>query len=75
MQKVNLDEAASHLPELIEAAMKGEEVIIMKDDKSLVKLVPVSPISHRPRFGSAKGLIWMSEDFDEPLEDFEPYMQ
>ncbi len=24
-------------------------------------------------FGSAKGLIAMSEDFDEPLEDFNPY--
>lgn len=27
----------------------------------------------RPKFGSAKGLIEMSDDFDEPLEDFEAY--
>lgn len=25
--------------------------------------------------GSAKGLVTMSEDFDEPLPDFEPYMK
>jgi hypothetical protein len=25
------------------------------------------------RFGSAKGLIEMAEDFDEPLEDFREY--
>ena len=25
-------------------------------------------------FGSAKGIIYMSEDFDEPLEDFKAYM-
>jgi hypothetical protein len=26
-----------------------------------------------PRFGSAKGLVRMSDDFDTPLEDFEEY--
>lgn len=25
-------------------------------------------------FGSLKGKIWMSDDFDEPLEDFKDYM-
>jgi len=27
-----------------------------------------------PKFGSAKGLIEMSKDFDEPIKDFEEYM-
>lgn len=27
-----------------------------------------------PQFGSLKGTFKMSEDFDEPLEDFEEYM-
>ena len=27
-----------------------------------------------PRFGSMKGKITMSEDFDEPLDDFREYM-
>jgi hypothetical protein len=26
------------------------------------------------KLGLAKGKIWMSEDFDEPLEDFKDYM-
>jgi hypothetical protein len=26
-----------------------------------------------PRFGSARGLVRMSDDFDAPLEDFEEY--
>ena len=31
---------------------------------------------HQPRFGSAKHLnITISDDFDEPLEDFAEYMQ
>lgn len=32
------------------------------------------PLEARPQFGSAKGLIWMSPDFEEPLEDFKDYM-
>ncbi|MEZ0368390.1 MAG: DUF2281 domain-containing protein [Candidatus Sericytochromatia bacterium] len=28
----------------------------------------------RPRFGSARGLISMSDDFDEPLKDFAEYI-
>ena len=28
----------------------------------------------KPKFGCAKGQIYMSPDFDEPLEDFKDYM-
>jgi hypothetical protein len=28
----------------------------------------------QPKFGSAKGQIYISPDFDEPLEDFKEYM-
>jgi len=31
--------------------------------------------SPAPKAGSAKGLIHMAPDFDEPLEDFKPYME
>ena len=27
-----------------------------------------------PQFGCMKGEIWMSDDFDEPLDDFKEYM-
>lgn len=75
MHQVSLEEAKTQLPDLIDAAVGGEEIIIAKDPQHLVKLVPVSTTRPRPQFGSAKGLITMSEDFDEPLEDFEEYMK
>ena len=75
MQQVNIEEAASHLPDLIDAAVNGEEVVIAKDDQHVVKLVPVAWAKARPQFGSAKGLITMADDFDEPLEDFAEYMR
>lgn len=75
MHQVNIEEAKTHLPDLIDAAIKGEEVVIAKDEQHPVKLVPVSRAKPRPQFGSAKGLITMSDDFDEPLEDFAEYMR
>ena len=31
-------------------------------------------IKKSPKFGCAKGQIYMSSDFDEPLDDFKEYM-
>lgn len=30
--------------------------------------------NRKPKFGCAKGKIYMSNDFDEPIEDFKEYM-
>lgn len=76
MQLVNFADASKHLPELIEAAISGEEIIITKDEQPVVKLVPVPPLNKRrpAKAGTAKGLITIADDFDEPLEDFKDYM-
>jgi prevent-host-death family protein len=76
MQQINLAEASQQLPELVEAAMNGEEIIITKDEQPVVKLTSVTQQTKRypAKAGSAKGLITMSDDFDEPLEDFKDYM-
>ncbi|HEY3139446.1 MAG TPA: type II toxin-antitoxin system Phd/YefM family antitoxin [Blastocatellia bacterium] len=74
MHQVTIEEARNHLPDLIDAAVKGEHVVITKDSRHSVKLVPVSKSKPRPQFGSGEGLITMSDDFNEPLEDFEEYM-
>jgi hypothetical protein len=44
MQQITMKEASQHLVELIEAALKGEEIIIMKGNQSAVKLIPVLPV-------------------------------
>ena len=73
MQEINLAEASKNLPELIEKAINGEEIVITKDEQPVVKLVAVS-LKRRRQPGSAKGLMTISDDFDEPLEDFKDYM-
>ncbi|NJK75757.1 MAG: type II toxin-antitoxin system Phd/YefM family antitoxin [Oscillatoriales cyanobacterium RU_3_3] len=76
MYQVDIEEAKEKLLELIEAAMRGEEVAIAKDNQPVVKLVAL-PKKDKPdrKAGSAKGMVWMSDDFDEPLEEFKEYME
>ncbi len=71
---IKLDDAATHLPDLIKAAINGEDVFIVADDKQVVQLVPLVRPKPRPQFGSAKGLMVIADDFGEPLEDFSEYM-
>lgn len=61
------------MSELIQRAMLGEEVIIAKDNKPVVKLTALTPLKKQRELGSAKGLITIAKDFDEPLEDFKDY--
>lgn len=90
MQQVTLEEAAAKLPELFDAAMRGEEVLVTANGEinATIQLVPRSAESRndesrRPQFGSAnirqpgsaKGQIWIADDFDAPLEEFKEYME
>lgn len=47
-----MQEAKDHLPELIDAAVKGEQIVITKDEQNRVKLVPIQNAKPRPNFGS-----------------------
>jgi prevent-host-death family protein len=73
MSPVELEDAKEHFAELVEQVAQGEEVVIMRNNRPLARIVPIQ--KRKPRqFGSAKGLIEMADDFDAPLEDFREYM-
>ena len=75
MRRVSLDEAKAQLSDLVDAAVNGEDVLIAGGDQRIVRLVPVDRPKRRPRFGSARGLVKMADDFDDPLPDFREYME
>jgi prevent-host-death family protein len=74
MHQINIHEAKTHLSKLIQEAVNGEEVIIAKSNKPMVKLVPLHQEKKQRKLGLAKGKITMSNDFDAPLDDFSEYM-
>ncbi len=75
MQQVDIAEAKIQIDHLLQSALSGEEVIITQNKQPILKLIQfLQPTKHRQR-GSAKGQIWMSPDFNEPLDDFSEYME
>ncbi|HUP42432.1 MAG TPA: type II toxin-antitoxin system prevent-host-death family antitoxin [Thermoanaerobaculia bacterium] len=73
MSRVSIHEAKTHLSRLVDEAVRGGEVIIARGNKPLVKLVPVAEARPPRRLGTAAGKVRMSEDFDEPLPEFDEY--
>jgi prevent-host-death family protein len=74
MREFNVSEAKARLSQLIRQALSGEDVVIARRNKPLVKLVPVSRTARHRRPGSAKGLITISKEFAAPLKDMKRYM-
>lgn len=73
MYSINLKEAEHQLAKLIDDAARGENVIITRDDGTSFQLLPVKAKTATPTFGSAKGLIKIADNFDDPIEGFEEY--
>ncbi|HEV7373806.1 MAG TPA: type II toxin-antitoxin system prevent-host-death family antitoxin [Pyrinomonadaceae bacterium] len=75
MYRIDLEKAKAQISSLLQTALDGEEIVITQNEQPVLKLMPISTVKPRRQSGSAKGLITMSDNFDEPLEDFAEYMQ
>ena len=78
MTRVIFKEAEDTFSSLIKKVMKGKKVLITHNKKPVAKLISALTKNKAPKkpikAGSAKGSITISDDFDEPLEDFKDYM-
>ncbi|HEY3115328.1 MAG TPA: type II toxin-antitoxin system Phd/YefM family antitoxin [Chloroflexota bacterium] len=71
MAIINMYEAKTHLSRLVDRAEAGEEIIIARNGKPAAKLIPVAR-DKAPRVGgSMRGLIHVSDNFDDPDPEFE----
>ena len=62
------------MPELIEHSISGDDVVITKGGEPVAKLIAIFKPKKQRIPGTARDLITISDDFDEPLEDFKDYM-
>lgn len=74
MQVISLNYAANNFMKIVKQAQSGESIFLTENDIPVAKLSYIDKNYNNPIFGSAKGLIEMSEDFDAELEDFKEYM-
>jgi len=72
--QVNIAQAKARFSELVNKAISGEEVVIARDNKPLLKLVPLTAGVKPRNPGGARGKIWMAPDFDATPVDFKEYL-
>ncbi len=68
--QVNIHNAKTNLSRLIERAQSGEDIIIARSGKPVVKLVPIRKGRKRV-FGSAAGQIKFRKGWDAPMTERE----
>lgn len=69
MAQVTIHAAKTNLSKLIEAALRGEEVVIAKGSKPVVRLVPVARGGFKT--GPLAGKLGAGPDFLEPMDETE----
>lgn len=68
MPEFNLYTKLSTLPPALKAEVNDFIDFLLSKNKKSLK-------TKKPKFGSAKGQFKMTDDFDEPLDDFKDYMK
>jgi prevent-host-death family protein len=63
---VNIADAKARLPELVERAARGEEIVIARNGRPRARLVPL-PATKRRKSGSGAGRWKVVGDFNAPL--------
>jgi prevent-host-death family protein len=75
MPTIDVAEAKRQFDQLLERVSQDQVVVITKNDRPLARLTAPTPTQQKlKREFRVEGEIWMSDDFDAPLDDFREYM-
>ena len=76
MKTYTMESAVANFDELMKDAQEGLTTYIVGNDGREYELILKRMPVNKPRKpGSALGSVKMSDDFDAPLPEFEPYME
>ena len=74
MTTVSVHEAKTHLSRLLRAVEAGEEVVITRGGEPVARIEKVEPPPKKQwQWGRDVGKARMSDDFDDPLPEFEEW--
>src|SRR5690242_3024678 len=74
-QKIGAFDAKTHLAAILSEVSQGQKFVVTKHGKPIAQIIPIDAPKTLPVPGLWRGQIWMAEDFDAPLKDFEEYMK
>lgn len=82
MPAIDIAELTPHAQELLNQIKPGDELIVTSQNQTVAKIIRVNGSEvesgggkrKRRRAGTSNSVVWISPDFNEPLEDFAEYM-
>jgi prevent-host-death family protein len=69
MEAVNIYDAKTRFSQLVDKAAAGEDVIVSRNGKPLVRITRLDNARRRIQFGLLEGKVIIAPDFDSPLPD------
>ena len=69
MEAVNIYEAKTRLSQLVDKAAAGEDVVVSRNGKPLVRITQLEVARRQIKFGVLNGKVIIAPDFDAPLPD------
>lgn len=69
MDTVDIYEAKTRLSQLVDKAAAGEDIVVSRNGKPLVRITRLEGTKRPIRFGVLKGKVKIARDFDAPLPD------
>jgi prevent-host-death family protein len=69
MEAVNIYEAKTRLSQLVDKAASGEDVVLSRNGKPLVRITQLEGPRRPIKFGVLKGKLRIAPDFDAPLAE------
>jgi antitoxin (DNA-binding transcriptional repressor) of toxin-antitoxin stability system len=74
MRTITVQDAQSHLTEIIDKLAPGEEVVLTRDNRAVARIVGESPARPHPIPGRCRGMLTIVSEDDEHLKDWAEYM-
>jgi prevent-host-death family protein len=71
MATVTIHAAKTTLSQLIARAEAGEEIVVARGARPVVRIVPIAPLPTKRQFGAYRGKVAVSPAFFAPLPDDE----
>jgi prevent-host-death family protein len=67
METLNIYDAKTRFSQLVDKAASGEDVVVSRNGKPLVRITRLEVPKRRIKFGLLKGKLNIPADFDSPL--------
>jgi prevent-host-death family protein len=67
MDTINIYEAKTRFSQLVDQVVAGEDVVVSRNGKPLVRITRLDETRRPIKFGVLKGKVKLARDFDAPL--------